>query len=213
MVNGVIYRVTFPPSIRRHRLTAIFLLGVLLAAFFPAHAAITPYTADVATLHLWHLDEAAAPCVDSVAGGTNLAYLLGAPVLGGAGASGNFSNAISFGTLATPAAIALLSGSGNVGTVSPFTFAGADGAFTFEALLQIGFNCTNFVRAQPCQILNCDANGTGTRVFQFRLLPVGFVGGGGDTNVVRLEFINGTATAAVVPIPTNGGKARSMRWG
>jgi hypothetical protein len=196
--------VTFPPSIRRHRLTAIFLLGVLLAAFFPAHAAITPYTADVATLHLWHLDEAAAPCVDSVAGGTNLAYLLGAPVLGGAGASGNFSNAISFGTLATPAAIALLSGSGNVGTVSPFTFAGADGAFTFEALLQIGFNCTNFVRAQPCQILNCDANGTGTRVFQFRLLPVGFVGGGGDTNVVRLEFINGTATAAVVPIPTNG---------
>lgn len=171
----------------------------------PARAALQPYTADVSTLHLWHFDESAAPCVDAVAGGTNLACLIGGPVLGGAGFSGNFSNAVSFGTLTTSNAIAMPAGSGNVGAASPFTFAGSDGAFTFEALVQIGFNCTNFVRSQPCQILNCDANTSGSgRVFQFRLLPVGYLGGGGDTNVVRIEFINGSTTAAIAPIPTNG---------
>ena len=184
-------------------------LCALAVGFFSesAGAAITPYTADVSTLHLWHLDESSAPCTDTLAGGTNLNYLINGVTAGSAGFTTNgtsFNNALNFGTTATPGAVALLSGSANVGNVGPFTFAGADGAFTFEALVQIGFNPGSFVRAQPCQILNCDANGTGTRVFQFRLLPVGYVGGGGDTNVVRIEFINGTTTAAVVPIPTNG---------
>ncbi len=176
----------------------------VLFLFWVCHktvAAISSYTVDVSTLHLWHLDEASAPLVDSALGGTNLTYLIGSPVVG---STGTFSNAVNFGTLANANAIALPTGVGNVGALTPFTFAGADGVFTFEALLQIGFNCTNFVRAQPCQIMNCDANGTGTRVFQLRLLPVGYVGGGGDTNLVRIEFINGTVTAAVVPIPTSG---------
>ena len=173
----------------------------ILATTLVALAAVVPYSLDTATLHLWHLDDAAAPLVDSAPGGTNLTYLLGSPAVG---STGIFSNAVNFGTLANANAIALPTGAGNVGALSPFTYAGADGAFTFEALLQIGFNYTNFVRAQPCQIINCDANNTGTRVFQLRLLPVGYVGGGGDTNLVRIEFINGTVTAAVVPIPTNG---------
>src|SRR5215212_2699268 len=38
-------------------------------------AALMPYTPDADTLHLWHLDEAATPCLDSPAGGTNLIAL------------------------------------------------------------------------------------------------------------------------------------------
>jgi hypothetical protein len=170
-------------------------------------AALIPYSVDVSTLHLWHFNEAATPCVDAVAGGTNLTYLIGGAALGNAAYSNspvNFSNSISFGTLTASNAVIFPAGSGSVGTASPFTFAGTDGAFTFEALVQIGFNATNFVRSQPCQLINCDANGTGTRVFQFRMNPVGYAGGGGDTNVVRMEFINGVTTVALVPIPTNG---------
>ena len=45
----------------------------------------------------------------------------------------------------------------------------------------------------------------GTRVFQFRLDPVGFCQRRArNTNVVGIEFINGTTTVAVAPIPTNG---------
>ena len=186
---------------------AICASALIFLAARPVGAAIQPYAPDIATLHLWSLDEATTPCVDAAPGGTNLTYMIGGATLGSASFSSsvvNFTNCISFGTLSTPAAVIFPSGSGNVGTASPFTFAGSDGAFTFEALVQIGFNPTNFFRSQPCQILNCDADGTGTRVFQFRLLPVGYPGGGGDTNVVRIEFINGTTTAAVVPIPTNG---------
>ena len=148
----------------------------------------------------------------------NLTYPIGGVTAGSAGLSNNavtFSNSLNFGTLATADAVLFPAGSGSVGTPIPFTFAGSDGAFTFEALVQIGFNPTNSVRNQPCQILNGDANSTGggTRVFQFRLLPVGFVGGGGDTSVVRIEFINGTTTVAIAPIPTNGPDAiASNSW-
>jgi hypothetical protein len=180
----------------------------------PATAAILPYTADAATLHLWHLDEASTPCVDSAPGGTNLAYLIGGATLGNASYSNsavNFTNCISFGTLTTPAAVIFPGGSANVGTAIPFTYAGASGAFTYEALVHVEFNPTNNYsinppRNQPFQIMDCDADGPGTRVFQLRLDPVGFVvtGASQDTNVVGIEFINGINTIAVVPIPTNG---------
>ena len=54
--------------------------------------------------------------------------------------------------------------------------------------------------------MDCDADNSGTRVFQFRLDPVGVVvtGATQNTNVVGIEFINGTTTVAVAPIPTNG---------
>ena len=186
-------------------------LGFLAAGFLvtTGRAGLPSYTVDVNTLHLWHFDEANAPFADAVAGGTNFTYPIGAVTAGSVGLSNNavtFSNSLNFGTVATSDAVLFPAGVGSAGTPIPFTFAGSDGAFTFEALVQIGFNPTNFVRNQPCQILNGDANGSGggTRVFQFRLLPVGFVGGGGDTSVVRIEFINGTTTVAVAPIPTNG---------
>lgn len=176
-------------------------------------AALLPCANDVNTLHLWHFDEPAVPVVDDAFGGTNLNYMIGSATLGNAAATSSFTNCISFGTLTTSNAVIFPAGSGYVGATNVFAYAGSDGAFTFEALVQIGCNPASFVRAQPCQILNCDGNNNnyGARVFQFRLNPVGF--GGGDTNVCRLEFINGTTTVALAPIPTNGPDAIvSNQW-
>ncbi|HEX7652656.1 MAG TPA: BNR-4 repeat-containing protein, partial [Verrucomicrobiae bacterium] len=185
------------------------LLGLILwlGLGSPGIGAVIPYIADYNTLHLWHLDENAAPGIDMAPGGTNLTGFLNGANLGVGGATNlviGFNNAASLGTLTSAGAVIFPAGSGNAGVPGTFVFAGTTGAFTYEAVLQVGFNPTAFVHNQPCQIMNCDANNTGTRVFQFRMLPAGFVGGGGDTNLVRLEFINGTTTVAVAPLPTNG---------
>lgn len=178
------------------------------------YASATPkapqsYVTDADTLHLWHFNELTTPCVDSAAGGTNLTYMIGGATLGNASAASGFGNSISFGTLTTSNAVIFPSGSGSVGSVIPFTYAGTDGAFTYEAVAQIGFNPSGFVRNQPCQILNCDANnsGGGIRVLQFRLLPPGTTSGSSDSNITRIEFINGTTTVAIVPIPSTGSDA------
>ena len=162
------------------RAPAALLLAFLMAGFAgtPAGAVFAPYTVDSATLHLWHLDETATPCVDSAPGGTNLTYMINGATLGNASFSNNavnFTNSISFGTLATPGAVIFPAGSGNVGTAIPFTYAGTNGAFTYEALVHVEFNPTNnyAARNQPFQIMDCDADNAGTRVFQFRLDPVG----------------------------------------
>jgi hypothetical protein len=192
----------------------LLLAGLAAITTMPAAAVIQPYTADSATLHLWHLDEASTPCVDAAPGGTNLTRMINGAALGNTSYSSgtvNFTNCISFGTLATAGAVIFPRGSGNVGTAIPFTYAGAGGAFTFEALVHVEFDPTNNysvnpARNQPLQIMNCDSDGTSGRIFQFRLDPVGLVltGFGRDTNVVGIEFINNTATIAVAPIPTNG---------
>jgi hypothetical protein len=197
---------------RRKSVVCVLVLFTLLAGLMAlttlsAAAAIQPCAADAATLHLWHMDETSTPCSDSAPGGTNLTHMIGGATLGNASYSSsavNFTNCISFGTLATPAAVIFPSGSGNVGNAIPFTYAGADGAFTFEALVQVGFNPTNnySARNQPFQIMDCDSD-SAVRVFQLRLDPVGITANGG-MGVVGIEFINGTTSIAVAPIPTNG---------
>lgn len=172
------------------------------------NGAIVPYTVDSATLHLWHFDELAPPCVDAATGGTgvNLTDMFDGATLGNPGyASGavSFTNCLNLGTLATPGAVIFASGSGDAGTAIPFTYAGVSGAFTFEAMVQIQFDPT-VSYANPLQIMDCDTDGTGTRVFQLRLDPVGFASGGRNTATCGIEFINGTTTVAVPPIPTTG---------
>ena len=187
--------------------------GILLAGMSagPVSGAIQSYTADATTLHLWHLNETVAPCVDAAAGGTNLAFMINGASLGGTSYSNNavnFTNCISFGTVASSNAVIYPSGSGSVGNAIPFTYAGTNGAFTFEAMVRIGFNPTNSyaTRNQPFEVMNCDADATGTRVFQLRLDPVGVAASGltRNTNVVGIEFISGTTTVAAPSIPTNG---------
>jgi hypothetical protein len=184
------------------------LLMALFARHFASAAIVGPYTADSNTLHLWHFDESATPCVDAAANGTDLAYMINGATLGNASYSSsavNFANCISFGTTATPGAVIFPSGSGDVGTANSFTYAGTSGAFTFEAMVYIGFN-PSASGTEPCQIMNCDSDAA-TRVFQLRLDPIGFASAGRNKNVVGLEFINGTTTVAVPPVPTTGSNA------
>src|SRR5678816_1823849 len=64
----------------------------LIAFVFSTHqasAALTgPYTADANTLHLWHLDELAAPAADSGLTSLPLTALQGGATLGNPGFSG-----------------------------------------------------------------------------------------------------------------------------
>jgi hypothetical protein len=189
---------------------SLCLLVALVAPRFASAAIVGPYTPDASTLHLWHFDESATPCVDFATTGyaTNLAYMINGATLGNASYSNSFvdfANCISFGTVAGSGAVIFPSGSGDVGNAIPFTYAGTNGAFTYEAMVYVGFN-PSASGSEPCQIMDCDSD-SATRVFQLRLDPVGFASGGRNTSVVGIEFINDTTTVAVPPIPTTGSNA------
>lgn len=185
----------------------------MLTAAKPSPA-LTPYSADVNTLQLWHLDENATPCTNALAGGTNLTSLANGATLNNPSFSG-FGTALSTfdgGQSSTTQKDALLSAlplaNGTADDV-PLNLADpATGAFTFEALVRVDFNpALNLAsRGSGMQILSGEGDGSADRVFQWRLNPVGY--GPGDTTVPRLEFINlrqgGAIQSILVTIPTNG---------
>lgn len=202
------------------------ILGLGGAMWSPA--ALSPYTPDVNTLHLWHLDEAVAPAADAFSGGTNLTALSGGATLGNNSFAGfgNCLNTTDGGQSATTgtgkdAALSALTLAGGTGDDSPLLLAdAATGAFTFEALVRVDFNpALNLsARASSMQILSGEGDGTTDRIFQWRIDPAGIAAGvASDTTVPRLEFINLRQTAAiqylVFPIPTNGPNAIiSNQW-
>ncbi|MDR3456054.1 MAG: immunoglobulin domain-containing protein [Verrucomicrobiae bacterium] len=182
-------------------------LCLVLAMLVPRFASaliVGPYTPDASTLHLWHLDEATTPALDAAANGTNLTALSGGATLNNASFTG-FGTALS--TVAQTNAVITPIG---VATNEAIAYEGAGGAFTYEAVVHIEFDPTsNFVaRAQAFNILNYDGNGAvATRAFIFRIDPVGFQAGTGDTssNACRLEFIRiNSSPWLLAPIPTNG---------
>lgn len=197
-------------------------LALCLGLVVTSPAALSPYTPDVDTLHLWHLDEVSPPSVDAFSGGTNLTALSGGAVLGATSYAG-FGiclNTVDGGQAATAgtgkdAALSALTLVSGVGDDSPLALADvATGAFTFEALVRIDFNPVSNLsaRASSMQILSGEGDNTADRVFQWRIDPVGIAAGvASDTTVPRLEFINLRQTAAiqyvVFPIPTNGPNA------
>src|ERR1017187_435914 len=70
-------------------LAGLFAAALLLVRLNASAAIVGPYTADPYTLHLWHLDETATPCIDSVSSGAvNLQGLLGGATLGNTAYSG-----------------------------------------------------------------------------------------------------------------------------
>ncbi len=195
---------------------------IFLAATELSRASFAPYAVDAATLHLWHLDELAAPCIDSAPGGTNLTALAGGASLNNASLPG-FGNALSTfdggqdGAAATNkdavvSAFPLVNGTGD--NVAMAFANPVNGAFTFEAIVRIDFDPALNMAAGPpgngrgsaMQILCGEGDVDAERVFQWRLAPVGF--GSGDTSVPRLEFINlhqgGGIQTIAVAIPTNG---------
>lgn len=209
-------------------LSRIIGLAIIAAGIMRAPAALAPYTADVTTLHLWHLDDVATPALDSLARGTNLTTLSGGATLGNVSFAGFGSclNTADGGqsAIATTGRDAALSGLPLAnGTADDVNLALADsssGAFTFEALVRIDFNPTNtFVaRGSSMQILSGEGDLSADRIFQLRLVPLWVNASGvSDTNTVRLEFINLRQAAAVqslvFTIPTNGPNAiASNQW-
>ena len=151
------------------------LAGLCAAAMFfagpNARASIVgPYTADANTLHLWHLDETATPCIDSVAsGGTNLVTLANGATLGNAAYAGftNALNTTSTGLGKNAVLAAATSTSGNVVITVADT---VSGAFTFEANVWIGFDPTTNGTG-TFQILSGESGVNANRIFQWRILP------------------------------------------
>ena len=166
-----------PVSLTRiSRLSAGLFAAALLFAGLNAGATIVgPYTADAYTLHLWHLDETPVPCVDSVAsGGTNLVDLATGATLGNPSYS---SNSISFGNALNTAAGGggkgdLLAASPTAGNVTITLADPTTGAFTFEAIVQIGFDPTVSATTQN-EIMAGESTVNANRIFQWRILPKG----------------------------------------
>jgi hypothetical protein len=169
-----------------------------------------PYTVDAVTKHLWHLDEAITPNSDAALAGIPFAVLTNAATLGTASLSGfgsaldttdggSATNAASLDAYLSVNALANNSSADNV----PWSFDDPDtGAFTFEAIVRIGFDPAANLgpvgtgRNLPLQILSGDqdSGGGGVRSWQLRLDPVGFnPNTDGVTSPLTqpaLEFIN-----------------------
>ncbi|MEO5915195.1 MAG: LamG domain-containing protein [Luteolibacter sp.] len=173
--------------------------------------AFKPYTPDSHTLHLWHLNE-----VDQTAGDVGTAPVpmavlnangrLWQPSLAGFGTGLNTSLGRNTNTGGALSAKTLVSGTGDDTTI---TYAGGDGAFTFEGIVRIDFDPTvAAVPANAMQIVTGESDAEPTRVWQFRLVPIGGPGNVGATTP-RLEFINlhggGAGIQSLsVALPTSG---------
>ncbi len=208
-------------TIRARHYGAVFLISFLALA---SHAALVgPYAPDASTLHLWHINESTTPVIDAVSsGGTNLTALQNGATLANVSLSGfgtalstlgsgpNFAGAQALSPLALP----------NDGTA--ITYADpVSGAFTYEAIVQIGYNPAANLgatavggngRNTPLTIIAGEGNSSATRLFTFRLDPVGFnPNAGGFTSPLTqpaLEFINLNKAVSVqnilMLVPTSG---------
>jgi signal transduction histidine kinase len=165
-----------------------------------------PYQADHRTLHLWHLDETAAPFTDAAPAPVPLTGLLnggraGLPSLPGFGSAVSFrANAggvpgSSDFRGAILSAAATLANSDKDNVPAGFRYGGEDGAFTFELLVRPE------VRPQDAEVvalglISMDGDGE-DRVFNFRIEKQGF-----------LAFITlphcGATGGGLASIPTTG---------
>lgn len=207
-------------------LEALGLFLLLQSNTTPA-ATIRPYTPDADTLHLWHMNDQSVPVIDMGSDGTHLTALRNGATLGnvsyrGFGTAlstydGGPDNVTDAGHDAYLAAKPLVNGSADNVIIN---YAGASGAFTFEAMVRIDFDpeasfSTNSLittnHSSFMQIINLDADESTNRVCQFRLVPIGVSRG----NTPLLEFINlnkdKSPQSLTAAIPTNGPDA--IRFG
>lgn len=152
-----------------------------------------PYTVDSNTLHLWHLDEIKAPAGDAGSDALSLTSLangalLWSPSLAGfkTGLDASAGRATTAGGLLSALPLA-----GDATDNTTMQYAGADGAFTFEAIVKVGFDPAATQPAgdasAPMQILSGEGDAGTNRVWQFRLTPIGTNNTG---TAPTLEFIN-----------------------
>jgi peptidoglycan/xylan/chitin deacetylase (PgdA/CDA1 family) len=215
------------PRLLAHLSAVVLIQGTI------AQAEITgPYTADEQTLHLWHLNEAAAPVAD-VVHGLDLHQLGDGATLGNESYVGpkKFGTALGtyVGNPAVPPGCAGQSAglsaqpleNGRADNV-PVRYAGAANAFTYEAVVRVDFDPAasfgpdGWGRGKTLfmQIISGDADENADRAFQFRLAPIGTLNGNGQP---LLEFINlnqgNDIQSLTAPIPTDGPDAiRVGNW-
>src|ERR1043165_5891894 len=205
------------------RFVCTAVIGVLTVFSSKANI-VGPYTADVNTLHLWHMDQSTVPVFDSVSsGGTNFIVLTNGATLGNASFTG-------FGTAVSALGPALITNGACALTPRPLPsdtaliYAGPSGAFTYEAIVQIQYNPAANLgtvanggtgRNTALTIMAGEGNSNAERLFQFRVDPVGFnPNAGGFTTPLSqpaLEFINVHQASGVqniiMLVPTRGANA------
>jgi hypothetical protein len=185
-----------------------------------------PYEQDKDTLHLWHMDGGQVPLPDFGLDPITLTAARNGATLSTASYSG-FGNALN--TFGGGPDVTTEAGRGAYLSAKPLvngladnvamTYAGSDGAFTFEALVRVDFDPTvNYGLRFPdhglerfMQIVNLDADEPTNRTCQFRIIPIGVQDRNRNPEV---EFINlnrdgkeGAIQSLVVDIPTTGADA------
>jgi len=174
-------RTSLWPGRLRHAVAA----AVLSFSLYAQALIVAPYSLDASTLHLWHLDENAAPAIDSAPGGTNLTALGGAASLGNislAGFGQCLNTATTTGDYLAPRT--LVSGTADD---TAMTYADATtGAFTIEGIVRVDFNPATFNRGNLPLYLIMGENDAGDRPWQFRIHTNGVTGSG----ILHLQFLN-----------------------
>jgi len=154
--------------------------------------AFQPYTVDSDTLHLWHLDEVKAPAADAVSSGLPLTSLENGALMWSPSLAGfhtGLNPSAGRGTL-TGGVLSALPLKADATDDVTFPYAGADGAFTYEAIVRIDFDpAVAPTSVAPMQIVTGESDADGMRVWQFRIVPIGGPGNTAGTAPL-LEFIN-----------------------
>jgi hypothetical protein len=192
----------------------LFILALAAITPIAASASVRTYTPDANTLHLWHLDESAAPAVDAGTDRLDLPVLSGGATLGNTSFPG-FGSALSTfdsGLTGSPAstdaylsALTLVNGAGDETTLNYRN--AATGAFTFEAMIRLDVDLTQTFAGSargvaPMHVFSGEGEANANRIWQFRLDPIGFnPNADGFTSPLTapaLEFIN--VNEAVAPV-------------
>jgi len=221
------------PIMNNKHLASTALAGAFAAAILLPYSAnayvFGPYTPDAYTLHLWQMDESATPVADAGSNPIALINLANGATLANSSRSG-FGSALSTfdggqsgitaaGKDALLSPRPLVNGTGDNVAMA---YAGASGAFSYEAIIRVDFDPALNMAATPTgngrldqmQIFSGEDEANAGRIFQFRVDPVGTVGG---NTVPRLHFINlnnGTSVQDIAfDIPTTGPNAIvSNQW-
>jgi hypothetical protein len=169
-------------SLRVSQCLAALAICVMCLGTSVSAAVVGPYSVDTNTMHLWHLDEQAAPAADQAhynyAGtfttkpdsNTSLTAPFGTAALGAAGFTG-FGTSLSNGATPNTAGLAGLPKVDGTGDNVDHTFDHpTTHAFTMEAMIRIGFDPT-VALATPQEIIagEGDAGDSSDRSWQFRI--------------------------------------------
>lgn len=203
------------------RFTAAWLAaGSVAAVVGPAWGQLRPYTADAHTLHLWHFDEpdsevGTLPEFSTFEATTGFSFFDLSIENGAKLEAPSFSAALggALDTRGIPGSAPLQAGAfGFEDLILVSDLVGANGAFTFEALVSPDFDPSGPIpgRTAPMQIVSMENVGDdGDSLFHFRLVPPV------SNGPWRLDFatVDSAPSAFAAPLPIAGPHAAVQgRW-